>query len=119
MSATKQPKKHRGNYVPRILWECYPNVYQFWVVTASAQVPGDPDLIVSTVHHIPFVYAETVLGLSYYLGEVVRDSEVSLTCKYNMLVRKHAPTNKRAQAALATITEWQKQNEKTKTEIKT
>lgn len=101
-------KKPKANYLPRIVWECE-NLYHrgYWIVSASAEIPGDSSLVVSGQYHIPHVYAERPPGLAYYLKEVVRDAEVSLTSKYNLLVRKHAHKNKHAHAALAVITEWQ------------
>jgi hypothetical protein len=96
------------------VWECEDISNRgHWRITASAEIPGDPDLIVTGEYRLPHVYAERVQGLRYFLSEIVRDAEVSLTCKYNLLVRKHAAKNKHAQAALAVITDWQTKHEKT------
>jgi len=104
-------KKPRPNYVPRISWECHENNYGFWVVNAYAEIPGDATLEVSGEYRIPFTYAKRVQGIGFYMKEIVREAEISLSYKYNMLVRKHAHKNKHAQAALDTITEWQDKHE--------
>lgn len=104
-------KKQRPNYVPRIQWECHENNYGFWVVDAYAPIPGDDKLRVSSEYRIPFTYAKRIQGIGYYLKEIVREAEISLSYKYNMLVRNHAHKNKHAQAALDAIIEWQDKNE--------
>uniref|UniRef100_A0AB39CEB9 Uncharacterized protein n=1 Tax=Pseudomonas phage HRDY3 TaxID=3236930 RepID=A0AB39CEB9_9VIRU len=80
--------------------------YSYWIITAHAHIPGNASLCVFGEYRLPLLRVAK-LGMRSCLEEIVRDAEVSLSHKYNTLVRKHAPKNKRAQAALDMITEWQ------------
>lgn len=97
--------------MPRILWECY-DVWNrgYWIVYATAEIPGDSSLSVTSEYHLPHSYAQRPQGLGHYVKNIVVEAETSLSYKYNTLVRKHAHKNKHAQAALDAITEWQDKN---------
>ena len=101
-------KNKQQNYLPRITWDCMDLGRRgYWIIYATANVPGDDTLTVCSEYHLPHAYAERPQGLAHYVKNLVTEAEISLSHKYGMLVRKHAPKNKHAKAALDTITEWQ------------
>ena len=98
----RKPYKN-PNYVPRIRWECsHVAHYSYWIITAYASVPGDAELCVFGEYRLPQLLVEKQ-GLRSCVEEIVADAEVSLSYKYDTLIRKHAPKNKHAAAALEAI----------------
>lgn len=104
-------KKPRRNYTPKIFWECEECPRGYWILHATAHVPGDITLEVSARQHLPRTYAERAEGLRHYVTIALDDMALSIEYKYNTLVRKHAPASKQARAALDTIIEWQDKQE--------
>lgn len=103
-------KKPRRNYVPKIFWECEDCPRGYWILHATAHVPGDLELEVSARQHLPRLYAEREGGLTPFLLRAIDDMSLSIEYKYNTLVRKHSAKNKHAKAALDTIIDWQDKN---------
>ena len=104
-------KKQRPNYMPKIFWECENTENRgYWILHAWACVPGDESLEVTAEYHLPHMYEKRTGGLSPVVFKTIEDMAVSVSYKYNTLVRKLASKNKHAQKALDAIEEWYEQS---------
>ena len=96
-------------YRPKTLnWECEP-VYNryYWIISAHAYIPGAENLEVSAEIRMPFSYVARIAGLTHYVDKAVRDMTISISYKYQMLVRNNAAVNKHAATALEEIRNWE------------